>query len=500
MIHPARETSCLVQCLLTVALVCGALAPARTAGATPRPNIVFILADDLGWRDLACTGNPWHRTPHLDRLAREGVRFTQAYSPAPICSAARAAILTGKTPARLHFEFVTKQQPGRQAWGTPLETPPFTLDLPLEERTIGEVLRDGGYATAFFGKWHASRHHGAYLKWSPTHGPLQQGFEVGDEEFGSHPYSYPKDAEVGFGDFKSGEFPPDALTDKAIAFLRARRDRPFFLYLSHYHVHTPIHTRMRWLQEHYRAQLPEGRAAYAAMVETLDHEVGRVLRTLDELGLAENTLVVFTSDNGGHPEYSANAPLRGSKWNLYEAGVRVPFLVRWPGRVPARRVSERPLLTLDLYATLAAAAGVRLERGLAPDAENLLPEFEGRAVAAGERALVWHFPYYHPENKAFAAAKRDIGVEDFAVSQTRPQAAIRLGRFKLLHFHEDGRDELYDLAADAGEQRDLAAQLPEKRSELRGRLDAYLREVNARLPTPTDAAAAPTQKSGPKRK
>jgi len=451
------------------------LAPlALLAAETARPpNVILLFVDDLGYADIGPFGNKTLRTPHLDRFAREGMRFTSFYAT-PVCSMSRASLLTGCYSARVSMPGVL--------------FPPNRVGLHPDEITLAEVAKSRGYATMMIGKWHVGH--------LPEFLPTRQGF---DHYFGL-PYS--NDMHQGrqgfpplplYRDAQIIETEPDQsqltrrYTEEAVRFLRAQRDQPFFLYLSHYYVHTPIHTRMRWLQEHHQARLPEGRAAYAAMVETLDHEVGRVLRTLDELGLAEKTLVVFSSDNGGHPEYSANGPLRGSKWNLHEAGVRVPFLVRWPGRVPAGRVSERPLLTLDLYATFAAAAGVNLERGLAPDAENLLPEFEGRATPAAERALVWHFPYYHPENKAFAEARRDIGVEDWAVSQTRPQSAIRLGRYKLLHFHEDGRDELYDLEVDAGEQRDQARQLPEKRAELRRRLDAYLREVKARMPTAAGA-------------
>lgn len=460
------------------------VAPVSAAEPVARPNIVFILADDLGWRDLGSYGSSWHRTPNLDRLAQQGVRFTQAYSPAPICSAARASILTGRSPARLNFEFVTKPQPGVQSWKTPLQSPPYTLDLPLDERTMGEVLRDAGYATGFFGKWHVSRHHGSYLNWSPTHGPLQQGFAEGDQEFGSHPYGYAKGGKPGFGEFEAGEFPPDALTDRAVTWLRGKRERPFLLYLSHYYVHTPIHTRMKWLFDHHRKSLPESRAAYAAMVENLDHLVGRVLQALDELDLAKNTLVVFTSDNGGHPEYAANAPLRGSKWNLYEGGVRVPFIARWPGRVPAGRVAGAPIMTYDLFPTFAAAAGAPIPPGAVIDGQNILPILEGKGGPAEARALVWHFPYYHPEGeKVFSSAKRDIGVDDFTTSQTRPHSAIRVGDYKLLRFYENERDELYDLAHDPGEQTDLRERYPDRARELRTQLDAYLHSANARLPT-----------------
>jgi uncharacterized sulfatase len=224
------------------------------------------------------------------------------------------------------------------------------------------------------------------------------------------------------------------------------------------------------------------------MVETLDHYVGRLLIALDELGLRENTLVVFTSDNGGHPEYSANGPLRGSKWNVYEAGVRVPWLVRWPGQVPAGAVNDAPFIGTDLLPTLAAAAAAPLPAGVALDGRNVLPLWRGAPPAAAERErnFVWHFPYYHPET-GYAKAKPTVGIDDFATSQTRPQSALRSGRWKLVHFYEGDRDELYDLAADPGEQRDLAVRDPARTRELRARLDAELRAVQARMP----AAASP---------
>jgi uncharacterized sulfatase len=470
-------------------LVCGALLAAGTAaGAPARPNIVFILADDLGWRDLRCYGSPWHDTPHLDRLAREGVRFTQGYAAAPICSASRVALLTGRSPARLGFEFVTKPVTAKLPTGNPLLPPPYPLNLALAEVTVGEVLGAAGYATGYFGKWHVSEHTGGYLGWSPTHGPRQQGYAEGDSEFGLHPYGYVANPGLKQTALPDGEYGTDALTEKAIAFLREKRGTPFFLHLSHYFVHDPIHSRAPWLVRKYAARLPAGadpiRAEYGAMVETLDHLVGRLLAALDELGLAENTLVVFTSDNGGHPAYAANGPLRGSKWNVYEGGIRVPWIVRWPGRVPAGAVSAAPFIGTDLLPTLAAAAGAEPPRGVALDGRNVLPLWRGVPPEAADRdrALYWHFPYYHPET-GFARALPAIGVDDFAVSQTRPQSAIRVGDWALLHFYENDRDELYRLDADLSEQHDRAAQEPERARDLRRRLDAALRDAGARMPT-----------------
>jgi uncharacterized sulfatase len=469
----------------------GAAAAGCAAAPAARPNIVFILADDLGWRDLRCDGNVWHDTPHLDRLAREGTRFTHGYAAAPICSASRVALLTGRSPARLGFEFVTKLPTAKRPAGLPLVGPPYPLNLPLSEVTVAEVLAPGGYATGYFGKWHVSEHTGGYLGWSATHGPLQQGYAEGEADFGNHPYAYRERPTLKAELLAAGAFGRDTLTEKAIAFLRTRRDRPFFLHVAHYFVHDPIHTRAAWLVEKYRARFPAGtdprRLEYAAMVETLDHYVGQLLRALDDLGLRDNTLVVFTSDNGGHPEFSTNSPLRGSKWNLYEGGLRVPWIVRWPGRVRAGATSDARFVGTDLLPTLAAATNTALPRGVALDGRNILPLWLGETAgkSEAERPLVWHFPYYHPET-GFAAARATIGVDDFAVSRTYPQSAIRMGDWKLLHFYEDKRDELYRLTTDPSEQNNLAAKEPRKARELRARLDVELRAAKARLPSLAD--------------
>ncbi|MBJ06503.1 MAG: arylsulfatase [Verrucomicrobiaceae bacterium] len=453
-----------------------------------RPNILLILADDLAWSDLGCYGHPWHETPHLDSLAGDGLGFTDGYAPAPICSASRASILTGKSPARLGFEFVTKNRAGRQALNprVPLEAPPYTLNLPLKERTMGEMLGDAGYTTGWFGKWHLNAHYRRYLGWSPTHGPKRQGFATAEDTFGSHPYAYrgqKPPAEIS----GKGIYPRDALTEKAVRFLKLGHRRPFFVILSHYYVHTPVDTAATWLIEKYHERIPpeapnrNQRISYAAFVETLDHYVGELLEGLRDAGKAGETLVVFTSDNGGHPEYASNAPLRGSKWNLYEGGIRVPFLLRWPGRVPEGTVCREPVCGYDLYPTFAELAGKPVTAEKVLDGRSLIPLFRNPGQQL-DRVLYWHFPYYHPEGRKFAAARPEIGMNDFAVSQTHPVSALRSGHDKLLYFHEDRRVELYDLHSDPGETRDLSGASPEKAAALNNNLQAILKAVGARMP------------------
>jgi arylsulfatase A len=448
-----------------------------------RPNMVLILVDDLGWSDPGCYGNPWHETPNIDRLAAEGMRFTNGYSPAPICSAARASILTGKTVARLGFEFVTKDKPGNQMLDSqePLQAPPITLNLPLSEQTIAERLAELGYQTAFSGKWHVSQHHGRYLGWHPDFGPRKQGFAAAIENFGDHPYAWGKTKPA---DAADGVIPLDAMIERTADFIRAEHDRPFFLMASSFYVHTPVKNRCRWLVEKYDRRIPADapnrsrRLEYAAFVETLDHHLGRILDAIDESGQREKTLVVFLSDNGGHPEYCSNAPLRGSKWNLYEGGIRVPFLARWPGRIKPASTSDTPVIGYDLLPTLVDIAGGETH---SVDGASMVPLFDDPKWQP-KRSLVWHFPYYHPE-KTFSQAIDTVGVDDFAVSKTRPQSALRQGNYKLIHFAEDDRIELYDLSADTSERDILTDKLPEIASKLDKLLQQQLDSMNARRAT-----------------
>lgn len=451
------------------------------------PNVLLILADDLAWSDLGCYGSRACETPHVDQLAAEGIRFTDAYAAAPLCSPSRAALLTGKSPARLQFEFVTKwvhDQPIR--WPEhKVVPPPYTLNLPVEEVTIAELLADAGYRTGMVGKWHLNSHHETYSGWSPIYGPRQQGFQFAVETFGSHPWAYRGTEAPSFGHLAPGLYAPDDLTDAAIEFIeKAQASEPFFLFVSHFYVHTPVKPRGGWLEGKYRRKLgPEAsreRVLYGGFVETLDHHIGRLLEALERTGRASETLVIFTSDNGGHPEYAVNAPLRGSKWHLYEGGIRVPMILRWPGKVKPGTTSNAVVVGTDLFATIAEIATVTTNNPDDLDGASLAEHLAGGPVRR-THPMVWHFPYYHPE-RGFPKYASRIGVGDEFVAQTRPLSAIREGRYKLLYFHEDQRVELYDLTDDIGEQHELSRRQPDVAERLRSKLLAYLAESGARLP------------------
>lgn len=470
-------------------LICGFSvgSPLVSGKLIERPNIILILADDLAWNDLGSYGARQIVTPHLDHLAAEGASFSQAYAAAPICSASRAAILTGRSPARLGLEFVTKN-PGAivRADDLPLRPPSFTRHLPLEEVTFAERLGRGGYRTGFYGKWHVAEHNGRYLGWSNTHGPRQQGFDEAEEDFGGHSYGTLATAPTSGPDgIESGRFPTDSMTEKAIQFLERNQKRPFCLEVAHFFVHDPLKAPSRWLFERARKRTGVGSdeaAAHIAMVETLDHHVGQLLGAVDRLRLRDNTLIIFTSDNGGAPGLLSRAPLRGSKWSLYEAGLRVPLIVRWPGKIRAGKVIRAATIATDLFPSLLAAAGVEIGGAIKLDGLNLLPALFGQSTAYLERrALYWHFPYYIPEPPK-VGVRRSIGIDPPANTLFTPASAIRSGRYKLVRNYESGRDELFNLTNDPGEENDLARIEPSQLRILRRKLDLFLKESAARYP------------------
>jgi arylsulfatase A-like enzyme len=471
------------QCVFPTSLLSVLILSVLPAQAddTPRPNVVLIVADDLGWADLGCYGSKFHRTPHLDRLAAAGRRFTQAYAATPVCSPTRAALMTGKHPARLRL---TDWLPGRgDRPAQRLLRPEIRQELPLDELTLAEALRSAGYATALIGKWHLG---GAGFE------PTRQGFDLniaGDATGTALSYWAPFARQgrtmPGLEDAPAGQYLTDRLTSEAEHFIESQRHRPFFLYLPHYTVHIPMTAKEEVIARYPPWDgTPHGRQEnpiYAAMLESLDESVGRVLARLDQLDLAARTIVIFTSDNGGlatlegpHTPPTNNAPLREGKGWLYEGGLRVPLMVRWPGRV-AVGVEDTPVWSGDLFATVEALCG--LSDAAPGDGVSLADVLTARRPLA-PRALYWHYPHYSNQGG-------------------RPGGAIRDGDWKLIEDYETGRRELYDLAHDVKEAANRAESQPSRVEELAAKLTAWRQSVAAQMPTPNpDYAPNPQAQDG----
>jgi len=444
------------------------------------PNVVFILVDDLGWKDLGCYGSSFYETPNIDVLARRGVRFTNAYAASPVCSPTRAALMTGKHPARVG---ITDWIPGSTPGDRKLRGPEDLHQLPLDEYTLAEAFRDQGYTTFFAGKWHLGGE-GFF--------PEDQGFDInkGGHDKGSPPggyyapYKNPK-----LADGPDGEYLTNRLTDEAMHFVDTTSEQPFFLMLSFYTVHTPIQASNRHI-EYYEAKrhdLPEDgalqqepehegvttvnqvNADYASMVAAMDENVGRLLDKLETLGLADNTFIVFTSDNGGLSTLPPNRiagptsvrPLRAGKGWCYEGGIRVPLIVAGPGIPSQEKTNNTAVVSMDLYPTLLDAAGLPPKPEQHRDGLSLTPLFQGKSL--DREALYWHYPHYHG-------------------SAWTPGAAIRAGDWKLVEFYHYEKTELYHLAEDIGEQQDLAEQFPERVKELKQQLKEMQRETGAKMP------------------
>ncbi len=505
-------------------LVCFATSSALAQGRPP--NVVFFLVDDLGWTDVGCYGSSFYKTPNVDRLAREGVRFTDAYAACHVCSPTRASILTGRYPARLGL---TDWIPGRRDFRFQrLKNAANLQRLPLAEVTLAEALKSHGYATGHFGKWHLGE--GEF-------GPLRQGFDVqvprnwfkGWPRAGYHaPFKLD-----GLPD-QPGDYLTDRLTDEALRFMDANAEKPFFLYLTHFAVHDPIQGRADLAAKYRRAGsgkasdpgadfilegnpddpepltaarldasirrpshsqyrvLPErtvklkqrqDNVEFAAMVEAMDESLGRVVKKLETLGLEEDTIVIFFSDNGGMAAMNvgnpnrrvgrdrldsafstSNLPLRGAKGWLYEGGIRVPCIVKWPRQGRAGLVSRQPVISNDFYPTILDMAGLPARPGQALDGVSLVPALRGGPLKRD--ALFWHFPHYS-----------NHGMQS-------PGGAIRVGDYKLLEYFENGSVQLFNLAEDIGERHDLAASNPGKVNELLRRLKAWRDKVGARMMRP----------------
>jgi len=449
----------------------------RPKAAQP-PNILFILMDDLGWRDLGCYGSTFYETPHLDRLAGQGMRFTNAYAACSVCSPTRASILTGKYPARLHL---TDYLSGRPPANAKLQIPDWTPYLTPDTRTIATALKPGNYVSGLIGKWHlgGSREFGAPREAEDSI-PERFGFDVNiaGSHYGQPPdyffpyqrngpgttvYSLPK-----LSGGREGEYLTDRLTDEAEKFIEQNQHRPFFLYLAHYAVHTSIGNRLQGKPKtvaKYAAKVdpksPQKNAVYAAMIESMDESVGRILHKLDELRLAERTVVVFTSDNGGYHQATAQPPLRGAKSEAYEGGIRVPLIVRWPAAVKAGTESGTPVSSVDFLPTCCEIAGVKLDPNQKTDGVSLMPVLRQNGKLNRD-ALFWHYPHYN--------------------GATTPHGIVRQGDFKLIEYYENGRLELYNLRTDIGENDNLVSSQGDRVRGLRQLLDDWRKQVGAQMP------------------
>jgi arylsulfatase A len=457
--------------LLNAAIVTAPLLAAAETAA-PRPaNVIVILVDDMGQTDLSCYGSRFYETPHIDQLAKDGVRFANGYSACTVCSPTRAALLTGKYPARLR---ITDWITGHERPKAKLKIPDWQKFLPFEEITLAEQFKAAGYATASIGKWHLTP---ALKTGDEAYYPEKHGFDlnVGGYARGQPPsyvapYKIPTLTEG-----PAGEFLTDREANEAVKFITANKDKPFFLYLPHYAVHTPLGGKPAVIAKYKEkaarlTDLKQTSAVYAALVESVDDALGTIRGALKDLKLADNTIIVFTSDNGGlimrNNMATDNSPFRVGKGSAYEGGVRVPLIVHAPGATKPGIVETTPAITTDLYPTLLELAGVKPMQSLV-DGISLAPLLKS-GTKPDRDAIFWHYPHYHPGGAT-------------------PYSAIRSGDFRLVHFYEDGRDELYDLANDVGESKDLAATQPERAKALRSRLDAWLKTVDAQLPTPNPA-------------
>jgi len=455
----------------------------------PQPNIVFILMDDLGWADIGCYGSSFYETPNLDLLAREGMRFSDAYASCPVCSPTRASVMTGKYPARVR---VTNWIPGANSGK--LLSAPYLHYMPLEDKTLAEALREGGYTTWHVGKWHL----GEDRKYRPDH----RGF---DENIGGCGWGCPMKGYFSpwgipaLADGPQGEYLTDRLTTETKRLIRERdKDKPFFLNLWYYLVHTPIQAKpelkakyeakarmlgldrkdpievgetMRFeggRDRHVMRRRFQGDAGYAAMVQSMDDSIGEVIQLLKNEGIYEETILVFTSDNGGlstaEGSPTCNAPLSEGKGWMYEGGTRECLIVRWPGVTMPDSFCDVPVTSTDFYPTFLEAAGLDAMPDQHADGVSIAPLLRGEGKLDRE-AIFWHYPHYSNQGG-------------------KPGCSVRSGDWKLIEFFEGNRLELYNLREDIGEDRNLAAEKPETARRLRGLLHEWLREVGAKIPEP----------------
>ena len=445
------------------------------SAASKQPNVLFILVDDLGWKDIGCYGHPLHETPNIDKLAEGGMRFTNAYAACPICAPSRAAILTGKFPSNTGFvdNYISEEK------GKVLQRTKDRQFMELAEVTLAETFQKGGYQTGFIGKWHLSQGMEARL-------PTDQGFDLNVAgSFWGHPfrgffspYHLPN-----LDNGPKGEYLPDRLTSEAIRIMGdfAKEDQPWMLYMSYYTVHSPFHSKPEKTRKYAaKARLKKmalKNSAYAGMVESLDENVGRLLDWLENEKLRKDTIVIFTSDNGGMVKATTNQPLRSFKGDLYEGGIRVPCIIDWPGNTEPGSTSDIPVHGVDFYSTLLAMAGLSQQPKQHQDSLNLVPLLKGENDFC-RGPMIWHYPVSVPH-----------------IPHSKPGSVIRDGDWKFLRFYEDGREELYNLKDDIGETKNLLTAMPEKATGMKAQLDAMLKAHDAVIPR-----AVPDKPKKPARK
>ena len=466
------------------ALLSSLLAVALNAADRP-PNIIFIMADDLGYTDVAAFGSKYYETPNIDRLASQGMKLTNHHH-CQNCTPTRAALLSGQYGARTGVYTVGGID--RFDWSKrPLRPVENVTDLPLNRDIFPAQLKAAGYATGMFGKWHVGER-GAYH-------PAQRGFDEALVTAGKH-FDFVTNPKA---DYPNGQYLADFLTDKAVDFITRNKDRQFFLYLPHFGVHSPHHAKPE-LVEKFKSKPGVGghdNPVYAAMIASVDESVGRVMKTLDDLKLAENTVLIFTSDNGGVGGYERegikkagditdNAPLRSEKGSLYEGGTRVAFIVRWPGVTKAGTSCDVPTIHVDVYPTMLELSGAKKPRQVL-DGESLVPLFRDPAATLKRTAIFQHFPGY-----------LGAGADTW---RTTPVSLVHSGEWKLMEFLEDGKLELYNLRADIGETKNLAAENSAKANELHALLKAWRADVKAPMPSSNiEKAPAPEKKRNKKKK
>ena len=446
-----------------------ALSIFTTSALPDKPNIVYIMADDLGYTDPACFGSKYYETPNIDNLASQGMRFLNGYSCGPNCQPTRAALMSGQYGPRTGIYTVGNID--RFDWQSrPLKPVENVVELPLKKITLADSLKSNGYKTALFGKWHLGQ--------QGEHHPSKRGFDEAIVSMGKH-YDFVTMPKV---EYPQGTYLADFLTNKAVNFINQNKEKPFFLCVHHFGVHSPYEAKKELIERFQKKQGVGGHnnPTYAAMLFSVDESVGRILKTLDDLNLSKNTLVIFTSDNGGVGGYvregirqggdkTDNTPLRGGKGMLYEGGIRVPYIFRMPGTINAGTTSNTPICSVDLYPTLHEFSKSELPKNYKLDGESYFSQLQGDTSKSFKRSdIFWHFPGY-------------LGAGENTY-RTKPVSVIRSGNYKLLEFLEDGKIELYNLAEDVGEKSNLASQMPDLKKELYDKLTNWRNDIKAPMP------------------